>query len=60
MYIVYRLDNGELTYTADAEATQYLDADTYGWVEITIDNWTETHCWDPVNRSLEPLPPEEG
>jgi hypothetical protein len=58
MYIVYRLDNGELTYTADAEAIQYLDVDTYGWVEITIANWTDTHFWNPANRSLEPIPSE--
>lgn len=55
MFIVFERDTGALVYTADAEALQHLDATRYLWIEVAAD-WQQTSLWDPITRSLQPLP----
>lgn len=57
MFIVYCLATGELVYTADAEATEHLDVERYGFAEVQP-GWQQTHQWNQTTRELEELPAE--
>lgn len=55
MFLIYKLENGEMLYEVDEAALTGFSADQFGILEVS-EGWRETHWWNWSTRTLDPLP----